>query len=30
MNRKCKKLSNSNSPHDFWHLVKNILNNLTS
>ncbi|MPC86029.1 hypothetical protein E2C01_080841 [Portunus trituberculatus] len=28
--RKCQKLSNCNSPRDFWHLAKNISNNFTS
>ncbi|MPC42657.1 hypothetical protein E2C01_036284 [Portunus trituberculatus] len=30
INRKCQNLSNSNSPHDFWHLAKNNSNNFTS
>ena len=30
INRKCQNLSSSNSPHDFWHLDKNISNNFSS
>ncbi|MPC45216.1 hypothetical protein E2C01_038908 [Portunus trituberculatus] len=30
INRKYQNLSNSNSPSDFWHLVKNITNTFTS
>ncbi|MPC17220.1 hypothetical protein E2C01_010069 [Portunus trituberculatus] len=30
INRKCRNLSNFNSPLDFWHLDRNIPNNFTS